>query len=92
MPFEAEKHVRTLMAWPDETRHPASMGYIKRGDLNLAWQEVASIANAISRFEPVWLYAKPHNTAEASRAVSHNVTVNHSPSISYGSETPDQYS
>lgn len=51
------------------------MGYVKRGDLELARQEIASIANAIGDYEPVWLYAKPRNIQDAVKAVSDNVTV-----------------
>ncbi|KAF9776612.1 hypothetical protein IL306_005183, partial [Fusarium sp. DS 682] len=59
----------TLIAWPD---------YASIGDMEIlqkARAEVTAISNAISRFEPVTLFARPEDVVEASKTVSDNVTV-----------------
>ena len=55
------------MAWPDETFNDDP------DDLWLAQQEVACIANAVAKHEPVWMYASQRKIAEAH--VSENVTI-----------------
>ncbi|KAM0715230.1 hypothetical protein Q7P37_008728 [Cladosporium fusiforme] len=70
MPAEDAPHERTLMAWPSlysvDDNHEA---------LNGSRQEVAAVANAISCFEPVTLYATKDDACEAREFVSDNVTV-----------------
>jgi agmatine deiminase len=67
LPAERFPHLRTLMAWPDDTFNDNS------DDLWLAQQEVACIANAVAKYEPVWMYASQRNIAEAH--VSENVSI-----------------
>jgi agmatine deiminase len=57
------------MSWPD-----AAMGS-PPSDLLCAQREIATIANIIAKYEPVWLYASPSNVDTASQYVSGNVTV-----------------
>lgn len=70
MPAEEAPHARTLMAWP-------SLYSVndKADALKGSRQEVAAIANAISRFEPVTLYAPKDDICDATEAVNSNVTV-----------------
>lgn len=70
MPAEEAPHARTLMAWP-------SLYSVddKADALKGSRQEVAAIANAISRFEPVTLYAPKDDICSAAKAVNSNVTV-----------------
>lgn len=70
MPAEEAPHARTLMAWP-------SLYSVddKANALKGSRQEVAAIANAISRFEPVTLYAPKDDVCDAIEAVNGNVTV-----------------
>ncbi|KAK5164301.1 uncharacterized protein LTR77_009996 [Saxophila tyrrhenica] len=69
MPSERSPHLRTLMAWPDQssTRNIA--------DLFSAQKEVASIANAIAKHEPVWMYTKPAECRIAADFVNTNVMI-----------------
>lgn len=69
MPSERSPHLRTLMAWPDESSTD------NRADLFKAQQEVASIADTIAKYEPVWLYTMRSNVDIASRSVSKNVVI-----------------
>lgn len=70
MPAEDTPHDRTLMAWPSlysvDDNHEA---------LNGSRQEVAAIANAISCFEPVTLYAPKDDACDVRRFVNDAVTV-----------------
>ncbi|KAF2486104.1 hypothetical protein BDY17DRAFT_320926 [Neohortaea acidophila] len=75
VPSEAKPHLRTLMAWPDMTSAPEEVGLTMEGDLHLARQEIAAIASAIARFEPVWLFARQPNVEGAMTYVSKAVTV-----------------
>jgi agmatine deiminase len=71
MPSEDAPQARTLMAWP-------SLYSVndKTDALKGSRQEVAAIANAISRFEPVTLYAPKDDVCDAIEAVNNtNVTV-----------------
>jgi agmatine deiminase len=70
MPAEEAPHARTLMAWP-------SLYSVddKADALKGSRQEVAAIANAISRFEPVTLYAPKDDVCDAIESVNANVTV-----------------
>ncbi|KAF4340538.1 agmatine deiminase [Fusarium beomiforme] len=66
---EWHKHSQTLTAWP---------GHASIEDteiLQKARAEVTALSNAISRFEPVTLFARPEDVGEASKTVSDNVTV-----------------
>lgn len=67
---EWEPHQRMLLAWPDRIS-------VDRDDqLHRAWTEVANVAEAVGKFEPVWLYASQANVAVARPWVmSKNVTV-----------------
>lgn len=70
MPAEDAPHARTLMAWP-------SLYSVddKPDALHGSRKEVAAIANAISQFEPVTLYAPKKEVCNARDAVNGNVTV-----------------
>lgn len=70
MPAEWERHQCTLTAFPNLAG--ASNG---ETSLNAARHEVAAIANAISEFEPVWLYAKPSEAATARSMVNEKVII-----------------
>ncbi|PCD42388.1 hypothetical protein AU210_004918 [Fusarium oxysporum f. sp. radicis-cucumerinum] len=69
MPPEWQKHSQTLTAWPS----PASI--VDEKILRQARAEVSALSNAISRFEPVTMFARPEDVHEASATVSDNVTV-----------------
>lgn len=69
LPAERAPHLRTLMAWPDDSVTE------NVGDLLLARSEVASIANAIAKHETVWMYASHQNIPIAESHLSRNVTV-----------------
>lgn len=69
LPAERCPHLRTLMAWPEETR------FLNGDELDHARQEVASIANAVSKYEPVWMYASRIAAASATSRVGENVTI-----------------
>ncbi|KAF5608478.1 peptidylarginine deiminase s [Fusarium subglutinans] len=69
MPPEWQKHSQTLTAWPS----PASI--VEENSLRQARAEVSALSNAISRFEPVTMFARPEDVHEASETVSDNVTV-----------------
>ncbi|KAH0848620.1 hypothetical protein AYO21_02825 [Fonsecaea monophora] len=69
MPVESARHSHTLMAFPsresaESTEH-----------LEALQSEVTSIANTISRFEPVHLYAREELIPQAESMVSRNVSV-----------------
>jgi agmatine deiminase len=70
MPAEHLPHQRTLTAFPN-----LAGCYDDPASTKAARTEVASIANAVSEFEPVWLYATSTEAAEARSMVSKNVTV-----------------
>ena len=67
---EGLPHQRTLTAFPN-----LAGTYDDAVSLKAARKEVTSIANAISEFEPVWLYATSSEAAEARSMVNENVTV-----------------
>ena len=73
MPAEHLPHRRTLTAFPN-----LAGCYDDPSSLKAARGEVASIANAVSEFEPVWLYATPSEAAEAKRMVNDRVNVKES--------------
>lgn len=64
MPGEGAPHSRVLTAWPDKVSQK------NKRDLNGAELDVAAIANAIVRFEPVTLFCCPKNAAKAKAFVS----------------------
>lgn len=70
MPAEDAPHARTLMAWP-------SLYSVddKPDALHGSRQEIATLANAISQFEPVTLYAPKKEVCSAEDVVNDNVTV-----------------
>lgn len=70
IPHESLPHRRTLTAFPN-----LAGAYYDECSLRASRQEVASIANAISEFEPVWLYATLSEAAEAREMVNPKVTV-----------------
>ncbi|GAA2772393.1 agmatine deiminase family protein [Streptomyces showdoensis] len=58
MPAETDPHVRTFMAWPAlSSVWPRSLGAVRR--------DIADVAYALSRFEPVVMLARPSQAAEA---------------------------
>ncbi|KFY31882.1 hypothetical protein V493_00716 [Pseudogymnoascus sp. VKM F-4281 (FW-2241)] len=68
MPAESTLHQRTLMAWP-----AASSMY--HSQLSAARLEVAAIANAISRFEPVTMFASSADTQGLRSQLNANVSI-----------------
>ena len=58
MPFEGDRHERTLMAWP--TRVELWGEHLGRAEL-----EYAEVARAVARFEPVTMVTRPENAARA---------------------------
>ncbi|EXJ63446.1 uncharacterized protein A1O5_11495 [Cladophialophora psammophila CBS 110553] len=69
MPAESARHSHTLMAFPSmESAESAE-------HLEALQSEVVHIANAISRFEPVHLYAQDGLISQAKSMVSDNVSV-----------------
>ncbi|OAQ58318.1 peptidyl-arginine deiminase family protein [Pochonia chlamydosporia 170] len=64
MPFEGKQHARTLTAWPDQISQKDNV------DLKGAETDVAAIANAIVKFEPVTLLCNPKNISKAKALVS----------------------
>ncbi|KAI8671897.1 hypothetical protein NCS57_00666200 [Fusarium keratoplasticum] len=71
MPAEWSNHSHTLMVWPDS----ASIPWPYHEAIHSARYEVSAIANAISHFQPVTMYARPHNVSRAKDTVSERVTV-----------------
>ncbi|CVL01645.1 related to peptidylarginine deiminase and related enzymes [Fusarium proliferatum] len=69
MPPEWQKHSQTLTAWP------SGASIVEEKILRQARAEVSALSNAISRFEPVTMFARPEDVHEASETVSDNVTV-----------------
>ncbi|KAM6532711.1 hypothetical protein FALCPG4_005762 [Fusarium falciforme] len=69
MPPEWAKHSQTITVWPDFASIP------DEAILRDARLEISAISNAIARFEPVTMYAKPQNVEKARDTVSENVTV-----------------
>ncbi|KFZ22885.1 hypothetical protein V502_02630 [Pseudogymnoascus sp. VKM F-4520 (FW-2644)] len=69
MPFEGVPHLRTLTAWPDQA--PQKSSDILKG----AEADVAAIANAIVKFEPVTLFCKASNIERAKKLVSPAVEI-----------------
>jgi agmatine deiminase len=59
MPAEHDRHERCLMAWPTRTRAYWAEHYM------LAQHTYAAVAQAIARFEPVTVLARPGEGAEA---------------------------
>ncbi|KFY67691.1 hypothetical protein V497_00258 [Pseudogymnoascus sp. VKM F-4516 (FW-969)] len=68
MPAESTLHQRTLMAWPAAS----SMYHFQ---LSAARLEVAAIANAISRFEPVTMFASYADTQGLRSQLNANVSI-----------------
>jgi agmatine deiminase len=59
MPAEYEPHERCLIAWPTRTREYWGDHYM------LAQHTYAAVAQAVARFEPVTVLARPGEGAEA---------------------------
>ena len=70
MPAEWLPHQRILTSWPN-----LPGAYYSQSSLLAARSEVASIANAISEFETVWLYATASEAAVARGMVNEKVLV-----------------
>ncbi|KAA2254462.1 agmatine deiminase family protein [Solihabitans fulvus] len=68
MPAEWEPHERTIMAWPADRR-------IWGGLIAEAQLDVATVAKAIARFEPVLLMARPEHRARAQAQCGPSVQV-----------------
>ncbi|WP_033818639.1 agmatine deiminase family protein [Kitasatospora sp. MBT63] len=58
MPAEHDRHDRTFMAWP-------ALSSVWRDQLGAVRRDIANIAHAISRYEPVVLLARPAQAADA---------------------------
>lgn len=69
LPAERCTHLRTLMAWPDDTFDDNA------DDLFFVRREIASIANTIAKYESVWMYASHQNVPSAQSYISSNVTI-----------------
>ena len=68
IPAESSLHQRTLMAWP-------TAPFLNPSQLLAARSEVVAIANAISRFEPVTLFASPGHTSDLRSQVTDAVNI-----------------
>lgn len=60
MPAESHPHIRTFMAWPALTE-------VWGDRLPAVREDIARVAQAVARFEPVMLMARPEQVAEAQR-------------------------
>ncbi|WP_405789572.1 agmatine deiminase family protein [Streptomyces sp. NBC_01367] len=58
MPAETDRHVRTYMAWP-------ALSSVWGSGLAAVRRDIAEVAHAISRYEPVVVLARPGQVAEA---------------------------
>ncbi|MFB7586315.1 agmatine deiminase family protein [Streptomyces sp. NPDC056169] len=58
MPAEHDRHVRTFMAWP-------ALSSVWSTQLGGVRRDIARVADAISRFEPVVVLARPEQAADA---------------------------
>ncbi|WP_328941471.1 agmatine deiminase family protein [Streptomyces sp. NBC_00250] len=58
MPAETDAHVRTFMAWP-------ALSSVWSSHLGAVRRDIANIAYAISRYEPVVVIARPDQAADA---------------------------
>ncbi|MFE2168546.1 agmatine deiminase family protein [Streptomyces sp. NPDC059447] len=58
MPDEAERHVRTFMAWP-------ALSSVWSTKLTQVRRNIATVADTISRYEPVVVLARPGQAADA---------------------------
>ncbi|MER7765113.1 agmatine deiminase family protein [Streptomyces sp. NPDC097619] len=58
MPAETDRHLRTYMAWP-------ALSSVWGDGLGAVRRDIAEVAHAISRFEPVVVLARPSQAAEA---------------------------
>ncbi|MFB9367988.1 agmatine deiminase family protein [Kitasatospora albolonga] len=68
MPSEAKPHTRTFMAWP-------ALDQVWGDDLPAVRQDIARVAQAVARFEPVVLMARPEQSAEARQLCGSSVEV-----------------
>ena len=71
MPAEWHRHAATLIAWPTETRRDSLWGDL----LEPARDTHASLAAAVSRFEPVVMVADPASADDAARRCGSDVEV-----------------
>ncbi|WP_327301108.1 agmatine deiminase family protein [Streptomyces goshikiensis] len=58
MPAEEGQHVRTFMAWP-------ALSSVWENSLSGVRRDIATVADAISRYEPVVMLARPDQAADA---------------------------
>lgn len=58
MPAEEDRHVRTFMAWP-------ALSSVWGNSLGAVRRDIAKVAYAISRYEPVVMLARPSQAADA---------------------------
>ncbi|MFI1646780.1 agmatine deiminase family protein [Streptomyces avidinii] len=58
MPAETDRHIRTYMAWP-------ALSSVWDSGLGAVRRDIAEVAHAISRYEPVVMLARPGQVAEA---------------------------
>ncbi|MFE2727471.1 agmatine deiminase family protein [Kitasatospora sp. NPDC059327] len=58
MPAETDRHTRTFMAWP-------ALSSVWQNKLSAVRRNIADVAYAISRFEPVVMLARPGQAADA---------------------------
>ncbi|MFJ9953118.1 agmatine deiminase family protein [Kitasatospora sp. NPDC091207] len=68
MPAESRPHTRTFMAWP-------ALEEVWGGQLPAVRQDIAHVAQAVARFEPVVLMARPDQSAQARQLCGSTVEV-----------------
>jgi len=68
-PAEWEPHVRTFMSWP------ALSSLWDKGRLPQVRKEIVAIAQAVSEFEPVVVFARPRQAANARRQLGPKIKV-----------------
>ncbi|MER8185094.1 agmatine deiminase family protein [Kitasatospora sp. NPDC094015] len=68
MPAEWQPHTRTFMAWP-------ALEEVWGDQLGAVRQDIARVAQAVGRFEPVVLMARPEQRAEAQQLCGSSVEV-----------------
>ncbi|MFI5527758.1 agmatine deiminase family protein [Kitasatospora sp. NPDC051853] len=68
MPSESRRHTRTFMAWP-------ALEEVWGADLPAVRQDIARVAQAVARFEPVVLMARPEQSAAARQLCGSSVEV-----------------
>ncbi len=69
-PLESDPHVRTFMQWPARKSI-----YGNQDDLDAVREKIALIANAIAKFEPVVMLARPEQIEDAQTQLNANIAL-----------------